>query len=408
MEQRTQGVPTRRVLKGDDGAPLDGDRVLAVALRWADRPLSLEHVKVGQGRVPLEGVEIRWEGVLPIVTTVPGSRAWIERSPGHWVDAGRRTALELGEILIIESGELTLEARLQRRSELLPPAPKPESLFFGLVMAHASMIFIAIAVAMVITPRTDEPSMWGAPSLLKRVVSPFMALAQRKPPPVLEERINDVVKNATFHPLQQQPQKTSSAADALKLLFGGGGGGSLLARGASGIDSALNALGGPSRGSTGLEGIAGRDLGPGAGNGGLSLGQLPGGPGPRGPSPLMGLRGHRIELVVCGAHCLPKLPPGYDRELVLKVVRRHQNEIRFCYESELQKAPDLAGKVTVAWTIGGSGAVEAAQIAESGLGNANVESCIVQKVRRWTFPEPAGGQLVEITFPWVFQVAGSE
>lgn len=405
MELRTEGVPTRRVLKGDDGAPLDGDRVLAVALRWAERPLSLEHVKVGEGRVPLEGVEIRWEGVLPIVATVPGARAWVERSPGQWVDPGRRTALELGQTLIVESGELTLEARLQRRSEHLPKAPNQEGVFFGLVMAHALMIFIATAVALVITPRTDEPSMWGAPSLLKRVVSPFMALAARKPPPALEERVNDVVKNATFRPAEPRTQKKATAQDAMRLLFGGGGGGSLLARSASGIDSALNALGGPGQiGGNGLDGMRGRDLGPGFPDG-LSIGQLPGGPGPRGPAPLMGMRGHRPEVVICKS-CLPPLPPGYDRDLVLKVVSRHQNEIRFCYESELPKAPDLSGKVTVAWVIGASGAVETAQIAESGLGNTNVESCIVQKVRRWTFPEPAGGQLVEITFPWVFQVAG--
>ncbi len=407
MELRTEGVPARRVLGGDDGAPLDGDRVLAVALRWADRPLSLEHVKVGEGRVPLEGVELRWEGVLPIFATLPGAKVWVERTPGQWVDPGRRTALELGETLIVVSGALTLEARLQRRSERLPPAPRPESVFFGLVMAHALMIFIAAAVALVITPRTEEPSMWGAPSLLKRVVSPLMALAQRRPPPALEERVNEVVKSASFRPAQpQQSRRKTTAQDAMRLLFGGGGGGPLLARGPSGIDSALNALGGRETiGGNGLDGIHGRDLGPGFGPGGIpGIGQLPG--GPRGPAPLMGLRGHRPEVIPCGS-CLPKLPQGYDRDLVLKVVSRHQNEIRFCYESELPKAPDLSGKVTVAWTIGASGAVEAAQIAESGLGNTNVESCIVQKVRRWTFPEPAGGQLVEITFPWVFQVAGS-
>src|SRR4051794_33225513 len=82
MELRTEGVPTRRVLRGDDGAPLDGDRILAVALRWADRPLSVDHVKVGEERMPLEGVEIRWEGNLPVIATPSGSRAWVERSPG--------------------------------------------------------------------------------------------------------------------------------------------------------------------------------------------------------------------------------------------------------------------------------------------------------------------------------------
>jgi len=49
-------------------------------------------------------------------------------------------------------------------------------MFFGLVMAHSLMLFVAVAVALVITPRTDEESMWGAPSLLKRVVSPLISL----------------------------------------------------------------------------------------------------------------------------------------------------------------------------------------------------------------------------------------
>ncbi|MDP2272041.1 MAG: AgmX/PglI C-terminal domain-containing protein [Archangium sp.] len=406
MELRTEGVPTRRVLGADDGAPLDGDRVLAVALRWADRPLSVDHVKVGEARIPLDGVEIRWEGNLPIVATAAGARAWVERSPGNWVDPGRRTALELGETLIVQSGELTLEARIQRRSEKAPAVRKQEGLFFGLVMTHSLMLFVAVTVAMVITPRTDEESMWGAPSsLLKRIVTPFTSLPERKKP-VLEERINDVVKTANHQPITQ-PKTKPTAMDAIRLLMGGGGGmAGFLARSSDGMDSAINKLHGPASANEGMGNNTGRDIGARMGPGSLGIGPLgPGrGPGPNGlPS---GLRGHHIESVIC-KDCLPTLPPGYDRDLVLKVVRRHQNEIRFCYESELAQAPDLSGKVTVAWTIGASGSVESAQIAESGLSNERVEACIVQRVKRWTFPEPQGGQEVAITFPWVFQVAGS-
>ncbi len=406
MELRTEGVPTRRVLGADDGAPLDGDRVLAVALRWADRPLSVDHVKVGEVRLPLEGVEIRWEGHLPIIATAAGARAWVERSPGHWVDPGRRTALELGETLIVQSGELTLEARIQRRSEKAPSVRKQEGLFFGLMMTHSMMLFVAVTVAMVITPRTDEESMWGAPSsLLKRIVTPFTSIPERKKP-VVEERINDALKTASFQPVNQ-PQKKTTAMEAIRLLMGGGGGmGAFLARSSSGIDSAIQNLHGPASANEGMGSNTGRDLTPGMGPGSLGIGPLGPGRG-RGPNGLPnGLRGHHIEDVICKG-CLPTLPPGYDRDLVLKVVRRHQNEIRFCYESELAQAPDLSGKVTVAWTIGASGSVESAQIAESGLSNERVEACIVQRVKRWTFPEPQGGQEVAITFPWVFQVAGS-
>jgi TonB family protein len=407
MELRTEGVPTRRVLGGDDGAPLDGDRVLAVALRWADRPLSVEHIKVGEARTPLEGVEIRWEGPLPIVATPPRARAWVERAPGQWVDPGRRTALELGETLIIQSGELTLEARIQRRSEKAPAVRRQEGLFFGLVMAHSLMLFVAVTVAMVITPRTpNDESFWGLNSALKRPITPVNSIPHRQKQ-VLEARVREVLEKATSLATRSQPSEKLSAKETMRLLAGGGLGG-LLDRKASGIEVAIQSLRAPSfEGSEG--GLSARDLGNGRLGGDLGIGPLSAGNGPGpGPGQRPGrLRGHQRVDIVC-KDCTTVVAPGYDRDLVLKVVKRHQNEIRFCYESELNKAPNLSGKVTVAWTIGATGAVETAQIAESGLANEQVESCIVQRVKRWTFPQPEGGQEVAITFPWVFSVAGSD
>ena len=102
----------------------------------------------------------------------------------------------------------------------------------------------------------------------------------------------------------------------------------------------------------------------------------------------------------------PRIVGGLDRETILKVVRRHQSEIKFCYESALATHPQLGGKITVAWTIDPSGAVSEANVAESGIDNANVEACVLQRVRRWRFPEPAGGGVVAVTFPWIFKTAG--
>ncbi len=407
MDLRTQGVPTRRVLRGDDGAPLDGDRVLALALRWADRPLTIEHLAPGVTLVPVEGVEVRWEGNLPIIATAEGMKAWVERGSGQWVDPGRRTALELGEVLVVQCGALTLEARLQRRSEKLAPSRGQEGLFFGLVLVHALMIFTAVAVAMVITPRTSDESMWGAPGkILQLAATPWMPLPTR-PTPVLEDRVKEVVARATARDFSPATKKTTALETIARLLSGGGGG--VFARGlGGGIDAALSNLGNGNQraAAEGLEGMDRRNLGDGIAGNGLSLGRLGPGRGP-GAGPGVGLGGHRAVDIVCPG-CAPVLTPGYDRDLVLKVVRRHQNEIRFCYESELSKNPALAGKVTVAWTISPSGSVDTAQIAESGLGNASVEACIVQRVKRWSFPEPTGGQEVAITFPWVFQVAGTD
>ncbi|MFZ5445728.1 MAG: AgmX/PglI C-terminal domain-containing protein [Myxococcota bacterium] len=405
MELRTGRVPARRVLVGDDGAPLDHDRVLALALRWGEQPLSLEHVRPGSPRAPLEGVELRWEGPLPLFALADGVRAWVERE-GQWAAAGRRLALEPGEALVVDAGEVVLEARLQRKAARLPKTRAHENFFFGLVVTHALMIFTAAAVALAITPRVDEPSWWGAPNALRRLASTPFTDVPRPRSPQLEERVKELVARRDFSPQQPSTRSERSALSVVQRLLGGGGGVFGAGLGA-GIDAALSQLGGGQNAMAGdgLVGVNARNLGGGLGGDGLSLGGLPGaGPGAA-SGPPGGLRAHRAEIVLCRDCNLT--PQGYDRELILKVVRRHQNEIRFCYESELQKTPELAGKVTVAWTIGPTGAVESAEIAESGLSNANVEACIVQKVRRWSFPEPQGGQEVAITFPWVFQVAGA-
>lgn len=406
MEPRTHCVPTRRVFQHDADAVLDGERVLALALLWGDRTLAIDQLHVGQRGSPLNGVTIDWEGQLPVLALDSGTHAWVERSAGHWVDPGRRIAVEAGDVVVAEAGGLTLEARLQRRAQRLPVFQRPQSRLFFLVMAHCLMLFIALSVTFELVPPADEDSMWSSASIIKHVVSPLVTLP-KVIRPALHEQVAEVLKNRS--PVAVRTKTKSTAMDALRLLFGGGGalGAGFKVGGGGGYDAALNQLQGGQNNSAGegLGGMAGRELGQGLNSEGLGIGGVGPGRGP-GRGPPGGLRGHRVEEVAC-KNCLANLPPGYDRDLVLKIVRRHQNEIRFCYESELATTPSLAGKVTVAWTIGPTGRVDTAQIAESGLGNARVEDCIVSRVKRWTFPEPAGGQEVAITFPWVFQVAGS-
>ena len=48
-----------------------------------------------------------------------------------------------------------------------------------------------------------------------------------------------------------------------------------------------------------------------------------------------------------------------SREVIRRVIRRHINEVRFCYEQELAQRPDLAGRVTVSFIISATGSVPA-------------------------------------------------
>ncbi|MBS1150427.1 MAG: putative abductin-like protein [Myxococcaceae bacterium] len=33
---------------------------------------------------------------------------------------------------------------------------------------------------------------------------------------------------------------------------------------------------------------------------------------------------------------------------------------------------------------------------------------MLARIRRWKFPEPQGGGVVSVTFPWIFKPAGSD
>jgi TonB family protein len=90
----------------------------------------------------------------------------------------------------------------------------------------------------------------------------------------------------------------------------------------------------------------------------------------------------------------------WDNDTIRRIIRRHRSEIRFCYERQLAKKPDLEGMVSVKFTIGPLGSVTKAKIAKSTVGNEAVEQCIVKAVKRWAFPQPCDGKVV-VTYPFM-------
>ncbi len=108
----------------------------------------------------------------------------------------------------------------------------------------------------------------------------------------------------------------------------------------------------------------------------------------------------------------PEVVPGtaevrgsLDKDLIRRIIRRHINEVKFCYESELTRKPDLQGRVMVQFTIAPTGQVAASIVQSSTMGNPPVEQCIANAVRRWEFPKPQGG-IVVVTYPFVLKSAG--
>lgn len=114
-------------------------------------------------------------------------------------------------------------------------------------------------------------------------------------------------------------------------------------------------------------------------------------PGPKAPDILIGDGSVRGSL---------------DKEIIRRIVRRHVNEVKFCYEQELTKQPALAGRIVVQFMISGNGQVLSSVLQSSSMKNTTVERCTVQAVRRWQFPAPMGGGLVTVSYPFSLTPAG--
>ncbi len=93
-----------------------------------------------------------------------------------------------------------------------------------------------------------------------------------------------------------------------------------------------------------------------------------------------------------------------DPGQVAKVVNQKIGAIKGCYEQALKRDPTLQGKVTIQFTIAGSGKVTSAKATVNELG-AQVASCMVSAFLRFRFPPPDGGT-VTFAYPFMFTPAG--
>lgn len=111
-------------------------------------------------------------------------------------------------------------------------------------------------------------------------------------------------------------------------------------------------------------------------------------------SPFGSVDGEDDDAVVTG---------GLDMESIREIIYRNMGQIRYCYEQGLQRQPALSGRVTVKWQISGNGRVSLAGIRHSSVRSAQVESCMVSKIKNWHFPKPHGGVNVAVVYPFNLQ-----
>ncbi len=178
------------------------------------------------------------------------------------------------------------------------------------------------------------------------------------------------------------------------------------------LSDALGKLSGWTRSdASGSSGVGLRSSG--EGGGGLSHTVGIGGLGTRGRSSDEGRYGSgtaalpRKKIVHVAIDSSPLTVNGsLDKELIRQVIHRNHNQIRYCYESQLTRFPELSGKVTVKFVISATGVVAATEVASSTADNHQLEACVVGRVLRWTFPKPKGGGVVVVTYPFLFKQAG--
>ena len=98
----------------------------------------------------------------------------------------------------------------------------------------------------------------------------------------------------------------------------------------------------------------------------------------------------------------PTVKGALDPMIVKRIFRGHQNELRFCYEAQLQKNPNLQGLVVLKIVIDAGGKVTTAT--SSGV-SKEIEACVTNRVRTWEFPKPQKG-IVIVSQPITFAVPG--
>lgn len=242
----------------------------------------------------------------------------------------------------------------------------------------------------------DEEGKFGKPKEEQKDALASKPGAPKVDPNKREKDRKIAMESGIFKALQGGP------GGAVSSVFGPGGLG-------TGINNALGGLRGTAMGDAGgAGGLGTRGTGPGGGGNSLGIGGLGDGTG-RGTGGLgevdLGGRGKGKYAIIPGRTvtkgCL-------SQEVVGRVIQRHHSQVRYCYEKELQRNPNLAGKVTTSFVIGPSGDVMTARIADSTMGDAQVESCITRVIQRMKFPPCAGGGTADVTYPWIFKAGGGE
>ena len=422
----------------------EGPQILEISQVWGATILSTLHIAPGQtvtvgasGSTFLDATLdaprtlVCWEGGLPMAQLGPDLRGWADRQGAVQPLDGEHSQLLIaaGERLVLQVGPMVYVAGQVPRSRRAVTSwrerlDRPLLATGALVSAIAGFFALSAALA----PPPAEASTLELErevvTLLLQTPRPEPKVAKEKAPAKVDEgarakkkegRVGEKLakmkdakgdsRKMAQRKLDREVAENSGVLAALRDsahadVFGSSalssdlthGVGSLIGAngtqvGNGGLGSRGDGLGGGgTTGSLGADGLGtrGRSRGDGSyGSGGGDWGGPPVGP--------------QVKRV--GE---PTLVGPLDRSLIDAVIKRNISQIRYCYQKELQTHPELGGKVVVKFTIAGDGSVSSADIKSSSLGSEVAESCIANRFYGFKFPEPKGGGIVLVSYPFLF------
>ncbi|MBN1130191.1 MAG: TonB family protein [Chitinispirillaceae bacterium] len=86
-----------------------------------------------------------------------------------------------------------------------------------------------------------------------------------------------------------------------------------------------------------------------------------------------------------------------------RIVTRETQRLKRVYEDWLKRDPQLAGHLTVKFTILPSGTVSNASVVKSTTNNGDFDEAVLRYIKRWQFPAVEGASPVEVVYPFVFE-----
>lgn len=343
----------------------------------------------------------------------------------------------------VEFGEVTLLVRFADRERVVAGAGRvdlqPVRFFMGSAVAHLAFLMLALTM-----PENPDAYALDGLDIQDRFVQLNITPEQKEELPVEVDGVESVADESQAHKglegkagdkaapdenkrmtldgsnklelarRQEEDRRVAVSSGALAVLaqsnIGAVLGSADKTLGADTTRTLGNLDGGEAGDSSGVNGLGLTDAGRGGpGDGDKSIGMSDDvvgdsiGRKPRkgGPKADLGGREERVPEAVIAPGEL-KTTGCLAKESIQRVVRLRRNEIRACYEAELQRGARQSGQVKIAFKINAAGGVFLAKVDSATLQNKTLHECMTRKIRHWQFSPLTGCAMVDVKYPFNF------